>query len=286
MPEQPRNLDALLKIILQKGSAEVYRQLHIEPVCEWLNVDLPRVENRRVDLLGRTASGRLIHIELQSANDPDMPIRMAEYGLAILRKYGEYPEQLMIYVGNPPLRMKRELRTSGLFCHYHLVDIRDIESEPLLASGCLEDNLLALLAARENRFAAVHEVATRIRDRGLGKHDSAIAQFLLTCGLRGFFSAAERELETMPVTMDFDFTQYKFVAEAVRKGKEEAREEGLEQGRRDLIAKQLKKRFGRLPAAVTKRIAAMPVAEVDQLALQILDAHSLKDLFPNLKSSR
>jgi predicted transposase YdaD len=294
LPEPPRNLDALLKIMFQASSPEVFRQLHIEPICEWLNVDLPRVENRRVDLLGRTAGGRLTHIEFQSANDPDIPLRMAEYGLAILRKYREYPAQLVIYIGNPPLRMNCELRTEGLSCQYHLVDIRDLESTRLLASVCIEDNLLAVLAAKEDPSAAVHEVASLIRVRGLGNNDSTISQFLLTCELRGLLAAAEKELETMPVTMDFDLTRYKFIGDAARRSKEQGREEGLEegreqgleQGRRDVCTKQLKKRFGRLPAAVTKRIAAMSIAEIDQLALQILDAHSLKELFPNPKSPR
>jgi predicted transposase YdaD len=282
---QPRNLDALLKVLLQQSSPEVYRQLQIDPVCEWLNVDLPRVENRRVDLLGRTASGRLIHIEFQSANDPHMPLRMAEYGLSILRKYGEFPEQLVIYIGNDPLRMDREFRTEGLHCCYHLVDVRDLQSAQLLASKQIMDNLFAVLTKPENSLATLHEVAHRIRERKLGQHDSVIELFLVTCGLRGLLPAAEKELLTMSITMDFDLTQYKFIGDIARKSKEEGREQGLEQGRRATLTKQLQKRFGRLPASVTRRLAAMPAAEVDQLALDILDARSLKDLFPTLKSS-
>jgi hypothetical protein len=45
----------------------------------WLNVELPRVTQRRVDLLFEvTLTLELILIELQSFNDPLLPLRMAE----------------------------------------------------------------------------------------------------------------------------------------------------------------------------------------------------------------
>jgi len=73
MPLLPcRNYEVVFKLILREIEA---------PIAPWLNVELPEVRNTRVDLLGETATGDLIHIELQSTNDPDMPLRMAEYCL-------------------------------------------------------------------------------------------------------------------------------------------------------------------------------------------------------------
>jgi len=48
-----------------------------------MNVELPEVHSRRADLLGETSDGRFIHVELQSANDPEMGQRMVEYAVAI-----------------------------------------------------------------------------------------------------------------------------------------------------------------------------------------------------------
>src|SRR5215472_4947670 len=42
-----------------------------------------KVQNTRADLLGGTASGDLVHVELQSGNDALMPLRTAEYCLGI-----------------------------------------------------------------------------------------------------------------------------------------------------------------------------------------------------------
>jgi hypothetical protein len=45
---------------------------------KWLDVELPKVQNIRVDLLGETGEASLVHLELQSRNDAAMPLRMAE----------------------------------------------------------------------------------------------------------------------------------------------------------------------------------------------------------------
>jgi len=42
----------------------------------------------------------LIGFELQSSNDKSLPLRMAEYALRVYRKYGQFPEQYVLYVGN------------------------------------------------------------------------------------------------------------------------------------------------------------------------------------------
>jgi hypothetical protein len=39
-------------------------------VARWVNVELPELQNTRVDLLGETSDSHLIHIELQSRIDP------------------------------------------------------------------------------------------------------------------------------------------------------------------------------------------------------------------------
>jgi hypothetical protein len=45
------------------------------PSLEWLNVEAPLVRNLRVDLLGKSTDGELIHIELQSRNEKDFPLK-------------------------------------------------------------------------------------------------------------------------------------------------------------------------------------------------------------------
>jgi hypothetical protein len=58
---------------------------------KWLNVEAPKVSNRRVELLGELPDGNLVHIELQSRNERDFPMRMGEYLFGVGRKYRRLP---------------------------------------------------------------------------------------------------------------------------------------------------------------------------------------------------
>ena len=98
--------DVALKGILTRPGSCILARLTGASSLRWLNVELPKVGNRRVDLLGALPDGNLVHIELQSRNEKDFPLRMAEYLFGIRRKYGKMPRQVALYVGEAPLRMK------------------------------------------------------------------------------------------------------------------------------------------------------------------------------------
>ena len=99
---------ALKKILTRPGSA-LLAALTGSSSLRWLNVETPLVRNLRVDLLGETPGGELIHIELQSRNDPKFPLRMGEYSFAVGLRHGRLPRQVALYVGSEPLRMESEI---------------------------------------------------------------------------------------------------------------------------------------------------------------------------------
>jgi predicted transposase/invertase (TIGR01784 family) len=90
--------DATLKLLFQQSEGGALLQLTGVTVERWLNVELPRAQNPRVDLLGETHEGELVHVEFQSSNDRTMAHRMAEYYLAIYRQLNRYPRQTLIFV--------------------------------------------------------------------------------------------------------------------------------------------------------------------------------------------
>src|SRR6266566_8910338 len=102
--------DVALKLLLRGSAKLTMRELTGTAIEKWLDVELPRVQNTRVDLLGETCEASLVHLELQSGNDATMALRMAEYCLSIFRLCGKFPRQVLLYVGEPPLRMESELR--------------------------------------------------------------------------------------------------------------------------------------------------------------------------------
>lgn len=101
--------DVALKVLLQAATDSLLRQGSGLSVTRWLNVEIPQVLSSRVDLLGATAEGTLVHIELQSTNDRDMALRMAEYALRIYRQFRKLPKQVVLYVGESKLRMQSRL---------------------------------------------------------------------------------------------------------------------------------------------------------------------------------
>src|SRR5665213_114659 len=134
--------DITLKSVLRRLTGSVLRDLTGFKVTRWHNVELAAVQNRRADMLGETADGTLVHVELQSTNQVGMALRMLEYAAAIHRQYRRFPEQIVLYVGEPPLRMNSHLTGPRLDFVCRMVDIRTLDGEALIASSRVEDNVI------------------------------------------------------------------------------------------------------------------------------------------------
>jgi len=136
--------DVALKLLLQRSAKLTLRELTGVTIEKWLDVELPKVQNLRMDLLGETAGGDLVHLELQSRNEA-MVLRMHEYCLGVFRLYGKFPRQVLLYVGDAPLRMETEHRGPDLWFRYHAVDVRELDGDRLLESDGVGDNIIAVL---------------------------------------------------------------------------------------------------------------------------------------------
>ena len=157
-----QDYDVALKLLLQGSAQLTMRELTGSPIEKWLDVELPKVQNLRVDLLGETAAGGLVHLELQSANDGAMPLRMAEYCLSMFRLYRKFPRQVLLYVGEAPLRMASELRGDDVWFRYRAIDIRELDGERLLESEEVGDNVIAILGRLRDHREAIRRVVGKI----------------------------------------------------------------------------------------------------------------------------
>ena len=90
--------DTALKALLQGAENSLFEKITGVPVGRgrWLNVELPEVQQTRVDLLFETLdpTRRLIGLELQSANDLSLPLRMAEYSLECIGSKSNFPSSM------------------------------------------------------------------------------------------------------------------------------------------------------------------------------------------------
>jgi hypothetical protein len=126
----------------------------------------------------------LVHIELQSRNEKDFPLRMAEYLFGIGRQYGRLPRQVTLYVGEAPLRMKDRFEGPDFSVRFHLVDIRDLDGERLLASAHMGDNVLAVLTKLSERPKVVRRILERIAAGSPDERDEGLAELLILAKLR------------------------------------------------------------------------------------------------------
>jgi hypothetical protein len=92
-----------------------------------------------------------------------MPMRMLECAVAIHRVLGRFPEQMVLFVGEAPLRMEDRIAGPYLSFQYRIVNIRELDSEPLLTSACLEDNVIAILGRLSDGIQAVRRSSVESR---------------------------------------------------------------------------------------------------------------------------
>lgn len=271
--------DVALKSVLRRLTGSVLRELTGFAVTRWHNVELPAVQNRRADMLGETADGTLVHIELQSTNQAGMALRMLEYATAIHRQFGRFPHQVVIYVGGASLRMSGSVKGPKLEFSCPMVDIRELDGEALITSSRVEDNVIAVLARLGNEREAVTRILRGIARSQPRRRVTALDELLLLAGLRNLEPIIRREATQMPILNDImDHKVYgPLLRRGIRIGLENGREQGLER-ERQVILRQIAKRFGPVPSAARKRIAVMSAPKLEKLALRLLDAGSLDEL--------
>lgn len=281
--------DVAIKSLLQDADSIFLQLLTGFDIRTWFNVELPQVQNPRVDRLGKAASGELFELEVQTSNDPTMPLRMALYFLRIYELHGQFPRQIVLYVGKAPLTMPDTLTAPTLSFRYDLVDIRTFNGEDLLASPNLSDNILAILARLNNRREAVRRIISRLATLEEEKRRTALAQLMILAGLRNLETTVKEEAASMSDTINLLENKVlgPMILEAVQKGVQEGLQKEFQEGRQEgrqeaslrMLTRQLEKRFGRLPKSTEDRLAQLSSSELEDLSLHALEIHSPDELF-------
>ncbi len=278
--------DSVLKALLTSSENSLFARMTGAKHGRWLNVEFPKVNQRRVDLLFQSApGGELIGVELQSRNDRDLPLRMAEYALAVYRKYRKFPRQYVLYVGREKLRMASELLGTDFNCRYAVIDIRTFDAEKLLASPYAGDAVLAILAKHGERRDVIRRILLRIAKLEEAKRRDALTKLGILAGIRRLGNAVETEAKKMPI--HYDILDHDLLGPILRRGRAEGLAEGLAEGKVEgraeeavsLVRRQLKARFGPLPAALNKELESLNLAELENLAERLISAASLSELF-------
>ena len=268
-------------------------------IAGYLNVEVPKVRQRRVDLLIALADGALLHVEFQSAHDQHIGYRMMEYWALIKRRHGRPLRQVVVFVGQGA-RVPDRVEEDGQIFRYEVLDLRDIPAEDLIETGNPGDLALAVLANGGN--ARLREIVQRAAAMKGVQRKRLLAKILILSGLRGAAQKVELEMKHMGVIIDVtknpvlmrmyreaqqiaqQEAEQKVRAEAeaagrakgMAEGRAEGRAEGMAEGESEILRKQLTAKFGSLPRWAAGRVSKATPTQIERWARKILVADTLE----------
>jgi predicted transposase YdaD len=265
-------------------------------IKEFVNVELPKVQQRRVDLLIALADGTLLHVEFQSARDRHIAYRMLEYRALIQRRYARPLRQMLLFVGKGAARPPDGIRQAGLSFRYEVMDLREIQADELIRTGNTGDLALAVLAGGAD--ARVRDIVRRAAPLKRPQRDKLLTKILVLAALRGLAEKVEWELKHMPVMIDIDDipmirhvyreAEAKGRAEGEAKGRAEGEAKGRAEGEAKGEAKGeargkakalhalLEAKFPPLPRWASLRVSQAGPAQVERWIKKVLNAETLE----------
>ncbi len=269
--------DVTLKTLLRDSAGRAVYTATGLSIETWLNIELPKVTNPRLDLLGQTRDGSLLHLELQVRNDADMAQRMAEYALGIYRVYGKFARQIVLYAGEADLRMETSLEGPRFAFSFEAIDLRDLDGEALLASDNVGDNVLAIVTRLRDQRSAIVEILRKIATLDETKRAQAIGQLLILAGLRKLEKAVREGIDRMDYFRELILNN-EVLGPEYRRGLEEGELKGRLEGELTVLRRLLERRFGSIPQWAEERLNSQGIEDLEALSVRILDAGSLEQL--------
>ena len=110
----------------------------------FIDMESQRIESRRADIVALVDDKFILHIELQSSYDSEMPYRMLRYYTDIKQNNKKYPiHQYVVYLGKQ--NIKNNLKDAGLDYNYNLIDMKKIDCEYFLEQNTPDALVLAIL---------------------------------------------------------------------------------------------------------------------------------------------
>lgn len=255
-------------------------------IIEVLPTEQPQITNRRVDMLVRNQKDEIWQVEFQTSNEPDFPFRMLEYWVYLTRQYGTV-YQTVLYLGRDPMQIPERFEKHGTVHPLRLLNLREWDAAPLLASHDWADNLLALLARGEWEVALDH-VLHRVQQWQGEARNRALGELTAISGILKVERSVLARLEEFNSMIDLwenDIIRPELEkAEARGEARGEFRGErlgalrGERSGKLDLLRELLDEKFGQpLPEWAQQRLEDAKVEDLDRWARNILRASTLEE---------
>ena len=230
------------------------------------------------DLLLRTGPGRLLHVEYQRRAGAGLARRMLAYRAAIMTAHPEHHlEQVVLVLGDGRMDSVDDPRSDGFRLGCRAVHLRDVDPELLLASPATAPLAVLARGAPEERARSFHR-ALRVVTHAAGEQSAVlvdVASVLATIRLDLPMIEKIREEVGMTVESVADFWADSSWGRVIQA---RAREQGIEQGRLQVLGTLLRVRFGDVPqvAQVAPRLATAD--DFDVVVRDVWSAVSIEDL--------
>ncbi len=223
-----QKFDIALKDIIKDVPGAFLKLLTGYETGKFIDVQFPDIQLREADIVIEAPDGEIIHIEIQSTNDATMLGRMYLYSAFIYNQHKRLPIQIVLYVGNKPLNMKHSI-ASGLTTYaYRLIDIHNLDGDPLIDSNNPNDNVLAILCKTKDTDATIRRILGKFSLLSHREMENYIRKLLYLSGLGNLAYKVKQEVLNMPITIDLD--EYEIFKDVFVKGELKGRMEGRMEG--------------------------------------------------------
>jgi hypothetical protein len=264
---------SLKALFLREGDGIIRRLLFGGRVTEHLATEQPQMFNHRADMIVRTEDGSLHQVEFQTSNEAGFAVRMLEYYAYLIRVHRQHVIQTVLYLGREPIRLERTYVSPSMNFRFGMVNLREYDAEPLLASLDWADNVLALLAKGEPE-KALATVLARLHVMKGEDQDWAAGTLLQLSGILGMEEIVNERLKEVGM---INLMENKVLGPLILKQFEEGRSEGRQEGRQGLLQDLLTEKFGNLPAWAAQRLHGASAEELNVWAKRILHSTTLED---------
>ena len=224
--------DRTLKDILKAVPKKFVEILTGRKALDFLDANFPKVEELKADLLVKLEDGGIFHLELQTSNDPKLPLRMLRYYTHLYSTYGIEPIQMVLYIGQGSMNMGCSIENGNLSFNYLLKDIKDIDCSELLDSDDLNDNILSVLCKTDDAVKLISEIRDRL-SRLKNKNELEDYKLKLTnlLHLRPNLIKIVKELEETKMPITINLKEDPFYMEGKAEGIALGKAEGIALGK-------------------------------------------------------
>lgn len=233
----PFMYDNLCKFLIEEFTADFATWLLGEPIhlTELSPSELSLEPIRADSLILRESENLVLHVEFQTAPDPNMPFRMADYYLRVYRRFPQKEmRQIVVYLRETASEWvyQNTLELSQLRHRYEVIRLWEQPAEQFLEAPGLFP--LASLSRTNNPLTTLGTVSEKIAEIANRRMKANIAaSTALLAGLRLNKEEIQRLLRSEMIQ---ESVIYQEIWEtALDRGLQEGRQRGLQEGRQEAM---------------------------------------------------